>query len=770
MFQRKSSAKLLNLSPIPPSSSVSTQIPVLTATKENATQPSNQPLQPVSDTTTPLHTTTPLLPVLTVTEENATPPLNQPLQTVSDTTTALNTTTPLLPVLSVTEEDATQASNQPLQAVSENTTPLLQALCSLSDFSGFSCDMSLSYSARELLGSSHNFSSFEWHFDASAGPFQTVSDTAAPLLPVLTATEENATQTSYQPLQTVSDTTTALNTTTPLLPVLSVTEEDATQALNQQLQAVSDSTTPLLPVLCSLSDFSGFSCDMSLSYSACELLGSSHNLNFSSFEWHLDASAGPFQTVSDTAAPLLPVLTATEENATQTLNQSLQPVSDTTTALNTTTALVPVQEGLLKGSQSVKLHSTCTKKQTRAKTQKQRGRQKKTADNRQQANTQKQRGRQKKTVDNRDQAPTVEIRDIPLKSDDSALSSDNDGDEYETVKRVNKAAHNLHPQPSTTSTGDKELKEVVKDRKSRYKWMNKKLQKDPDSIQFTGSTSMPNQSRKTPLQFFKHFFDDDIFNQIAAQTALYSTQQNPQKPAPVNADDIQQFIGICLYMSLIRITSTRSYWCSRSRIEQVADVMTANRFEELKRFLHFSDNNSATNGDKIAKIRPLLEHLRAKFKSIPMEENLSIDEQIVPFKGRSCLRQYNPRKPHKWGYKTWVLCGVSGDAYDFELYTGREDNQLADGEEDCGASGNVVVRLSRSIPPNVNHKVYFDNYFNSPDLQIYLATKGIWSVGTVRANRIPQCSLKTEQDLKKLGRGAFDEKVAVVDGIQISSI
>ena len=129
-------------------------------------------------------------------------------------------------------------------------------------------------------------------------------------------------------------------------------------------------------------------------------------------------------------------------------------------------------------------------------------------------------------------------------------------------------------------------------------------------------------------------------------------------------------------------------------------------------------------------------------------EHLSIDEQIVPSKGRSCLRQYNPKKQHKWGYKIFVLCGASGFAYDFECYTGRADNSLNDGEDDCGASGNVVVRLSRSIPRNQNYKLFFDKYFPSPGFELYLAKQGILSVGTVRSNRIPQCSLISEAGLK----------------------
>jgi len=129
---------------------------------------------------------------------------------------------------------------------------------------------------------------------------------------------------------------------------------------------------------------------------------------------------------------------------------------------------------------------------------------------------------------------------------------------------------------------------------------------------------------------------------------------------------------------------------------------------------------------------------------------LSIDEQMVPFKGRSSLKQYLPKKPHKWGYTIFVLSGNSGFAYDLEVYTGKEDNVLLEGEKDCGASGNVVTRLCRVVP-NVGHKVYFDNYFCSPDLQISLAQRGIQCLETVRTNRLPNCPLISDSELKKEG-------------------
>lgn len=49
---------------------------------------------------------------------------------------------------------------------------------------------------------------------------------------------------------------------------------------------------------------------------------------------------------------------------------------------------------------------------------------------------------------------------------------------------------------------------------------------------------------------------------------------------------------------------------------------------------------------------------------------MAVDEQIIPTKARSSLKQYNPKKPHKWGYKVFVLSGVSGFSYNFDFYSG----------------------------------------------------------------------------------------------------
>jgi len=53
------------------------------------------------------------------------------------------------------------------------------------------------------------------------------------------------------------------------------------------------------------------------------------------------------------------------------------------------------------------------------------------------------------------------------------------------------------------------------------------------------------------------------------------------------------------------------------------------------------------NRDKLFKIRPVIETLRKRFLTVPLEDNLSVNEQLCSTKARSALKVYLPKKPHK---------------------------------------------------------------------------------------------------------------------------
>lgn len=65
----------------------------------------------------------------------------------------------------------------------------------------------------------------------------------------------------------------------------------------------------------------------------------------------------------------------------------------------------------------------------------------------------------------------------------------------------------------------------------------------------------------------------------------------------------------------------------------------------------------------------ILESLKKKFNEIPVEERLAVDEQMCSSKAHHFLIRYMPNKPQKYGFVLYVLSGMSGFAYNYEVYT-----------------------------------------------------------------------------------------------------
>ena len=272
-----------------------------------------------------------------------------------------------------------------------------------------------------------------------------------------------------------------------------------------------------------------------------------------------------------------------------------------------------------------------------------------------------------------------------------------------------------------------------------------------------------------PIDYFKMFFDDSLFQHIADQTNLYSVQQTGDS-IKTTKQEMEQYVGILMMMSIIQLPQVRMYWAPETRISSIADIMSVNRFEKLRKFLHFNDNTmnvpaNDKNHDKLFKVRPIIQSLLEKCRKIPQEEKQCIDEQILPTKSRTFLKQYCPKKPNKWGIKVWARCGVSGLVYDFEVYTGKSTEKEEQPELLMG--GNVVRRLCDTLPSNVNHKMYFDNYFSSLNLLRYLTKEKIWTIATIRQDRLKGGGryLKSQKELQKDGRGSSDWVVEANSGI-----
>ena len=112
-------------------------------------------------------------------------------------------------------------------------------------------------------------------------------------------------------------------------------------------------------------------------------------------------------------------------------------------------------------------------------------------------------------------------------------------------------------------------------------------------------------------------------------------------------------------------------------------------------------------------------------------EYVTIDEQLLGFRGRCPFKQYIPTKPDKYGIKIWICADVKTYyIYNCMPYLGRQPGELR--QENVGAK--VVCDLLEPLY-NSGRNVTVDNFFASIPLANELLSKKITLVGTLRKNK-----------------------------------
>ena len=86
---------------------------------------------------------------------------------------------------------------------------------------------------------------------------------------------------------------------------------------------------------------------------------------------------------------------------------------------------------------------------------------------------------------------------------------------------------------------------------------------------------------------------------------------------------------------------------------------------------------------------------------------LSADESMILFKGRSSIKQYNPERPIKKGYKLWMIADTDGYINKFDVYQGKLEQVLGD-MNSFGLGKGVVLSMLDHLH-NKSHEVYLYN-------------------------------------------------------------
>ena len=192
---------------------------------------------------------------------------------------------------------------------------------------------------------------------------------------------------------------------------------------------------------------------------------------------------------------------------------------------------------------------------------------------------------------------------------------------------------------------------------------------------------------------------------IVDQTNLYALQcMGEEKYAvwtKVTVEEFCAFLGFMILMGLTHLPSLPDYWSKDPafRYGMIADRISRDRFLEIMRYLHFNDNSTQLppdhpNYNKLGKVKHVIDCLNTQFEAVyGMHRDVSVDEAMIPFKGRSSLKQYMPKKPVKRGIKVWMLAdATNGYVSSFEVYTGKKKDSV-----EKGLGARVVKNLTQHL-------------------------------------------------------------------------
>ncbi|KAL4501545.1 hypothetical protein ABPG72_018596 [Tetrahymena utriculariae] len=254
------------------------------------------------------------------------------------------------------------------------------------------------------------------------------------------------------------------------------------------------------------------------------------------------------------------------------------------------------------------------------------------------------------------------------------------------------------------------------------------------------------KSFQQPLDFFLYFLDEDTLNSICNSSDLYYKNNNKTNRAKTHhkqwlqptISEIKNYIGILIYMGVIRKPQLRMYWKLEEKISQFSlkSYMTFERFMSIKTNFHLKYTNKKMN--YLNNIKEFMKQLAQKFQtSYTPQQNLCIDESMIKFKGRTHMKVFMPLKPIRYGLKVYVLAeSESGFLLNLSLHEGK-NYQLVN------LIGDLVDHYK-----NKGYIVAFDRFYTTTNVIQQLSHNGFYALGMCMKNRIKSNETITEKQKK----------------------
>ncbi|CAF1503089.1 unnamed protein product [Rotaria sordida] len=294
---------------------------------------------------------------------------------------------------------------------------------------------------------------------------------------------------------------------------------------------------------------------------------------------------------------------------------------------------------------------------------------------------------------------------------------------------------------------------------SSIPYPSKKAKSSNDTSEKAGPTKLT-EDVSSIQDAFICFISEKIIQKILIYSNMESTRNiaSNEKSEDITMMELKAFIGLLLLAGLLEKSkkNIKSLW-KRSPLESpiFKATMGRSRFEKIISCLRFDDKTTREERkktDKFAAIREIWSDFEDNIKTCYVPgPYVTIDEQLLPFRGKCPFRQFIPKKPDKYGLKFWLCVDVQ-TYYVFNAfpYLGRQPDQ----ERQTKIGASVVLELLKPLYGS-NRNVTIDNFFTSVQLAKELQMRNLTLIGTLRKNK-PEIPMEFQSNKnREIGSSLF---------------
>jgi hypothetical protein len=248
-----------------------------------------------------------------------------------------------------------------------------------------------------------------------------------------------------------------------------------------------------------------------------------------------------------------------------------------------------------------------------------------------------------------------------------------------------------------------------------------------------------------PLECFEKFFTSHLMDEVLIRTnedielkaSKYKIQSSTV--SQTGKEELRALLGLLVLSGALKnnhLSSKELFDPSICGSQNIA-AMSCERFEFLIKCLHFDDRSTREERkktDKFAPIRNIWEIFIKQCRELYKPGSyVTIDEQLLAFKGRCPFRMYIPNKPAKYGIKIVLVCDVR-TKYMFDAcpYLGKNGDTTI--KEPLGS---YYCKLLTKTIHGTNRNLTADNWFTSVPLAEQLLERpyNLTFIGTIRNNK-----------------------------------